>query len=84
MSKGGKRWLSSRRWRGEICPFFAFVLPGTSTDYMIPAHIVEEDLFTQCTESSAESLSKENLQRHTQKYFLPNIYASLNLVKLTN
>ena len=35
--------------------------------------VFEEDLFTQSTELNAESLSKENPQTHTQKYFLPNI-----------
>ena len=59
--------------RGNLPFLCLFVLPGPSTDYMIPAHIVEEDLFTQSTELNAESLSKENPQTHTQKYFLPNI-----------
>ena len=51
--------------RGNLAFVCLFVLPGPSTDYMIAAHIVEEDLFTQCTESNAESLSKNNPLRHT-------------------
>ena len=34
---------------------------------MIPAHIVEENLFTQSTESNAESLSKKKKKKTNHK-----------------
>ena len=59
--------------RGNLPFLCLFVLPGPSTDYMIPAHIVEENLFTQSTESNAESLSKKKTSKtHPEKnFFLP-------------
>ena len=64
--------------RGNFPFLCLFVLPGPSTDYMIPAHIVEENLFTQSTESNAESLSKKKKKQtsktHPEKiFFLPTM-----------